>query len=94
MHGLHCSEYQDDGRGYFAEDSDELSSWTKYCDVLIDFIMSGLNAKRGIENQELATVLREYIQEFEHSFARMHSMLYGIAYAKNDSSIIGDFFAW
>ncbi len=83
---------QDDGREYFAEDSGDLSSWRKYCDVLITFIMSELGARRSIKKQDLATVLREYIQEFEHSFARMHSMLYGVAYTDNDVSILEGFF--
>ena len=70
------SRLKDDGAKFWNEDSQELRRWREYCDVLWTFLNSTLGQRRHLEKQDLATALREFIQEFEHSTGRMYQMLY------------------
>ena len=70
------SRLKDDGAKFWDEDSQELRRWREYCDVLWTFLNSTLGQRRHLEKQDLATALREFIQEFEHSTGRMYQMLY------------------
>ena len=67
---------RDEGANFWDEGANQLSRWRDSCTTLWRFLNT-LGERRGIENQDLATVLREFIQEFEHSTFRMHQMLYG-----------------
>ena len=68
---------KDDGANYWNEGSDQLTRWREGCATLWTFLNT-LKNRRDIEKQELAVVLREFIQEFEHSAWRMYQMLYGV----------------
>ena len=70
------SRLKDDGAKYWDEDSQELRRWREYCNVLWTFLNSTLGQRRHLEKHDLATALREFIQEFEHSTGRMYQMLY------------------
>ena len=70
------SRLKDDGTKSWDEESQELRRWRKYCDDLLTFLNSTLGKRRHLEKQDLATALREFIQEFEHSTQRMYQMLY------------------
>ncbi len=67
---------KDDGTKFWNQDSKQLSRWRESCTTLWTFLNT-LGTRRDIEKQDLATVLREFIQEFEHSTWRMYQMLYG-----------------
>ena len=69
---------KDDGATIWNEGSSQLTRWRDYCTVLWTFVNS-LGKRRYIEKQDLTTVLRKFIQEFEHSIGRMYQMLYGIS---------------
>ena len=75
---------KDDGAKFWDEDSQELRRWRESCDVLWTFLNSTLGQRRHLEKQDLATALREFIQEFEHSTGRMYQMLYS---SSNDLDI-------
>ena len=70
---------KDDGATFWNEGSKQLARWRHYCTVLWKFLNADLGRRRHIESQDLATVLREFIQEFEHSIGGMYEMLYGIS---------------
>ena len=67
---------RDDGDTFWDEDSNQLRRWQEYCTILWMFLNT-LGKRRYLEKQDLATALREFIQEFEHSTAGMYEMLYG-----------------
>ena len=67
---------KDDGANFWDEGSDQLTRWRKSCTTLWMFLNT-LGNRRDIEKQDLTVVLREFIQEFEHSTWRMYQMLYG-----------------
>ena len=67
---------KDDGANYWNEGSDQLARWREGCSALWTFLNT-LRRRRDIERQDLTLVLREFIQEFEHSTWRMYQMLYG-----------------
>ena len=68
---------KDDGANFWDEGSDQLTRWRKGCTTLWTFLNT-LGNRRDIEKQDLTVVLREFIQEFEHSTWRMYQMLHGI----------------
>jgi len=68
---------KDDGINYWNEGSDQLARWREGCSALWTFLNT-LRRRRDIERQDLAVVLREFIQEYEHSTWRMYQMLYGV----------------
>ena len=64
-----------DGAALWGEGSGQLSRWRKGCNVLWVFL-NQLGERRYGQRQDLATALREFIQEFEHSTGRMFQMLH------------------
>ena len=67
---------KEDGAKFWDEDPKKLHRWREYCTILWKFLNSTLGQRRHLEKQDLATALREFIQEFEHSTGRMYQMLY------------------
>ena len=65
---------RDDGLALWPEGSSELRRWQRGCNELWQFL-NRLGERRHIKGQELRTVFREFIQEFEHSTGRMFQML-------------------
>ena len=63
---------KEDGAAFWDEDSPQLRRWREACTTLWVF----LNTLGNRRYEDLATVLREFIQEFEHSTERMYQMLY------------------
>jgi len=63
---------REDGRDYWESESKELKRWRRGCDDLLEFLNT-LGARR---KQPLATVMREFVQEFEHSVERMYGLLF------------------
>ena len=47
-----------------------------------------------MNKQDLATVMREFIQEFEHTTGRMYQMLYGEIPDNEDDQKIAEVFDW
>lgn len=56
-----------DGRGYWKSDPQALERWSQGYNVLLEF----LNTLGARAKQPLATVMREFVQEFEHSVGRI-----------------------
>ena len=67
---------KDEGARLFDKDSKQLRRWQGGCSGLLTFLNT-LGRRRDVEKQGLETVMREFIQEFEHSTERMEQMLYG-----------------
>ncbi len=67
---------KDEGARFWDEGSKQLRRWQRCCSVLLSFL-NNLGQRRDLEKQGLETVMREFIQEFEHSTERMKQMLYG-----------------
>ena len=67
---------RNDGATFWDENSNQLPRWQEYCTILWMFLNT-LGKRRHLEKQDLATALREFIQEFEHSTGGMYEMLYG-----------------
>ena len=63
---------RDEGRDYWKSDPEHLTKWNRYCDVLQAF----LNNLGTRTKQPLATIMREFVQEFEHSIGRMYQLLF------------------
>ena len=53
-----------------------------------------LGLRRDLNKQDLATVMREFIQEFEHTTGRMYQMLYGETPDNEDDQKIAEVFDW
>ena len=85
---------KDDGAIFWKEGSSQLTRWRRACTELWQFINAELGRRRHIEKQELATALREFIQEFEHSTDRIYQMLYGISDAPDDNPELERMFRW
>ncbi len=66
-----------EGDGFWSEDQKQLKRWRDYCNVLWKFIVADLGNRRFNKKQDLATALREFVAEFEHSTHGMFEMLYG-----------------
>ena len=47
-----------------------------------------------MEKQDLATAMREFIQEFEHTTGRMYQMLYGAVENPDDDPRVAEVFDW
>ena len=84
---------KDHGREFWDEDSDQFLRWNKGCTELWRHL-NRLGARRDIEKQDLATAMREFIQEFEHTTWRMYQMLYGALAESNDDKSITKIFDW
>ncbi len=77
-----------EGGSFWSEDQKQLSRWQGYCSVLRVFIVTDLGDRRFNQKQDLATALREFVGEFEHSTHGMFKMLYGTSDdADSDPSI-------
>ena len=68
---------REEGGSFWSEDQKQLKRWRDYCNILWTFIVTDLGNRRFNQKQDLATTLREYIAEFEHSTHGMFEMLYG-----------------
>lgn len=66
----------DEGRAFWEDGSTQLARWRRGCTELRT-IINRLGERRHICKQELATALREFIQEFEHHSERILQMLAG-----------------
>ena len=84
---------RDDGGAFWNEDSQQLRRWREYCTTLLEFLNT-LGERRYLQHQDLATALREFIQEFEHSTAGMYQMLYGTADDPENDENIGHMVEW
>ena len=80
------SALKDEGDRFWQEDSHQIERWHRGCDTLSD-ILNGIIEKREIENRPLHTVMKEFVEEFEHTTYRIRQMLYGIS---DDSDRIQD----
>ena len=78
---------RDDGSMFWDEGSPQLTRWRKYSDDLWVFL-NNLGQRRDSKKQDLQTVLREFIQLFEHSERRMDQLLHQFAgHAAFDSDL-------
>ena len=84
---------EDQGRRFWTEGSPQLNRWENGCNVLFEFPNS-LGARRDLNKQDLATALREFIQEFEHTSERMYQMLYGEGTEPEDEQGLTEIFDW
>ena len=66
---------RDDRREFCLSGSAQDARWLESCDALIDLI-NGMSRRREIEDQSLATAMREFVQEFEHSTKRIDQILH------------------
>ena len=73
---------RDEGRDYWQSDPEALKRWNRGCDVLQAF----LNNLRTRTKQPLATVMREFIQEFEHSIGRMYQLLFSGSVSQGEAA--------
>ena len=85
---------REEGASFWKEGSSQLTRWRRYCNVLWDFIQTDLGNRRHLKNQDLATALREFIQEFEHSTGGMYKMLYGTSDDPESDSNITRMLDW
>ena len=66
-----------EGSSFWSEEQKQLKQWQDYCNALWIFVVTDLGNRRFNQKQDLATALREFIAEFEHSTHGMFEMLYG-----------------
>ena len=84
---------KDEGRRFWPDGSAQLSRWKEGCTELWTFL-NNLGARRNVESQDLATAMREFIQEFEHHTGRMYQMLYGATARPDEDQSVTDIFEW
>ena len=84
---------QDRSRTFWPEESPQRQRWDEGCDELWSFL-NRLGTRRDLENQDLATAMREFIQEFEHTTGRMYQMMYGAVEDPDDNVDITEVFDW
>ena len=84
---------KDLGRTFWPDGSDQLRRWEEGCAELWSFL-NRLGLRRDLNKQDLATVMREFIQEFEHTTERMYQMLYGEIPDSKDDQKIAEVFDW
>ena len=84
---------KDLGRTFWPDGSDQLRRWEEGCAELWSFL-NRLGLRRDLNKQDLATVMREFIQEFEHTTGRMYQMLYGETPDNEDDQKIAEVFDW
>lgn len=66
---------KDEAKRFWDRDSQQYQKWEEYCTNLLSFL-NDLGRRRNSMNQNLETAMREYIQIFEHSTARMYQLLF------------------
>ena len=71
-----------DGRNYWKSDPEALKRWDRGCDDLLEF----LNTLGARTKQPLPTVMREFVQEFEHSVGRMYELLFSSAVPEGEAT--------
>ena len=84
---------QDRGRTFWPEESSQRQRWDDGCAELLNFL-NKLGTRRDLAKQDLATAMREFIQEFEHTTGRMHQMLYGEVEDPDNDPRITEVFDW
>ena len=84
---------KDEGRTFWPEGSSQVGRWEEGCTELWTFL-NRLGTRRDLNKQDLATALREFIQEFEHTTDRMYQMLYGAVADPNDDDRVTQVFDW
>ena len=84
---------KDLGRTFWPDGADQLRRWEEGCAELWSFL-NRLGLRRDLNKQDLATVMREFIQEFEHTTGRMYQMLYGEIPDHEDDQKIAEVFDW
>lgn len=80
---------RDDGRGYWKSDPAALKKWDQSCEVLLKF----LNTLGTRAEEPLATVMREFVQEFEHSVGRMYQLLFSASAPDGETTRVR-FLSW
>ena len=81
------------GRTFWPDGSDQLRRWEEGCAELWSFL-NRLGLRRDLNKHDLATVMREFIQEFEHTTGRMYQMLYGEIPDNEDDQKVAEVFDW
>ena len=82
-----------DGIALWDEGSDQLSRWREgYTDLSV--FLNRLGERRHGKRQDLATALREVIQEFEHTTCRMRQMLHSTSDAPDNDTNIERILRW
>ena len=84
---------KDLGQTIWPDGSDQLRRWEEGCAELWSFL-NRLGLRRDLNKQDLATVMREFIQEVEHTTGRMYQMLYGEIPDNEDDRKIAEVFDW
>ena len=84
---------KDEGRRFWPDGSSQLCRWEEGCTELGGFL-NRLGTRRDLCGQDLATVMREFIQGFEHNTERMYQMLYGAVESPDDDPGITEVFDW
>ncbi len=84
---------QDRGWIFWPEGSSQRQRWDEGCAELWSFL-NRLGTRRDLEKQDLATAMREFIQEFEHTTGRMYQMLYGEVEDPDNDPNIAELFDW
>ena len=82
-----------DGTALWDESSDQLSRWREGYTALSVFL-NRLGERRHVKGQDLATALREFIQEFEHTTARMLQMLHSTSDDPDNDTNIERILRW
>ena len=78
-----------DGRDHWKSDPEALKRWNRGCDVLLEF----LNTLGARTKEPLATVMREFVQEFEHSVGRMYQLLFSASAPEGETTRVR-FLSW
>ena len=84
---------QDYGRDFWPDGSSQLRRWEEGRTELWSFL-NRLGTRRDLQKQDLATAMREFIQEFEHTTERMSQMLYGETTDAEDDQKVTEIFDW
>ena len=84
---------KDEGAKLWEGDSNQRKNWERYCADLLSFLNT-LGQRRDLRQQDLGTAMREFIQEFEHSTARMYQMLYGVVAAPDSDKEVREIVDW
>ena len=85
--------FERDGIALWGEGSDQLSRWREGYTALSVFL-NRLGERRHGKRQDLATALREFIQEFEHTTGRMHQMLHSTSDDPDNDTNIERILRW
>ena len=84
---------KDEGRRFWPQGSEQLRRWERGCTDLLRFF-NRLGTRKDLENQDLTTAMREFVQEFEHTTGRMYQMLYGEIPDPQDDQRVTEIFDW